>query len=145
MPPLLWQLPQVLGTLSGYTAERASVLGNIVVRVAVAACAGMLLAVGVDTVLELSSLIGVAGLALDGRNLVRMRIALDVGMAVVALKAAVNAVAEFLAVDSDAVSRGVGHAGIAVASQTVRLRTKGAGRKRQNGQAGRYHSASDEK
>jgi hypothetical protein len=105
----------------------------------------MLLAVGVNTGTELGSLIGVAGLALDGRNLFRMRIALDVGMAVVALKAAVNAVAEFLAVDSDAVSCGVSHAGIAVASQTVRLRTKGAGRNRQNGQAGPYYSALDEK
>jgi hypothetical protein len=74
-----------------------------------------------------------------------MRIALDASVAVAALKAAVNAVAELLAINRDAVSRGVGHARVAVASQTVRLRTKGAGRKRQNGQAGRYHSATDEK
>jgi hypothetical protein len=79
----------------------------------------MLFAVGVNAAAELGRLVGVAGLAIDRRNLVGMRIALDVGVAVGALQAAVNAVAEFFAVDGDAVSGAVGHAGIAVAGQAV--------------------------
>ena len=105
----------------------------------------MFLAVGVDTALELGSLVRVAGLAIDRRDLVGVRIALDVGVAVDALQAAVNTWREFLAVDSDAVSRAIGHAGVAVAGQAVGLRAQSAGRQRQNCKAARKHSATDKK
>lgn len=68
-----------------------------------------------------------AGLAIDGCDLIRMGIAFDVRMAVVALQAAVNALAEFLAVGGDAVAGGVGHAGLTVAGEAVSLRTKSDG------------------
>ena len=102
--------------------------GKDLVRVAVAARARMLLAVGVHAAGESGGLVVVAGLALDGRDLVGMRVALDIGVAIRALQAAMNALAEFLAVNGDAVAGSVGHAGIAVAGQTVSLRTKSAGR-----------------
>ena len=55
----------------------------------------MILAVGVDTTDELCSLVGVTSFAVHRRNLVGMRITLDAGMAIAALQAAVNAIAEF--------------------------------------------------
>lgn len=94
-------------------------------RVAMAARAGVFLAVSVHAALQIVGLVGVAGLAVNRRDLVRMRIAFDVGVAIRALKAAVNAVAEFFPVDSDTVSRTVGHARVAVAGQAI-LRSKNA-------------------
>ena len=75
--------------------------------------------------LSCSRLVGVAGLAIDRRDLVGMRIALDVGVAVAALQAAVNAGAELLAVDGDAVAGAVGHGGVAVAGEAIGLRAEG--------------------
>jgi hypothetical protein len=55
-----------------------------------------------------------------------------------------NALAEFLAVNGDAVAVSVGHAGIAVAGQAVSLRTKSAGRERQcQNSGGREHRPAD--
>ena len=88
-------------------------------RVAVATGAGMILAVGVNTALELRGLVGMAGLAIYRRNLIGMWIALDVRMATVASQAAVDTGAECLPVDRNAVPRGIGHAGIGMASQAI--------------------------
>ena len=110
-------------------------LGKDFVGVAVAARARMLLAVGVNAALELGRLVGVAGFAVHRRNVIGMRITLDVCVAVGALQAAVNAVAEFFPVDGDAVSRTVGHAGVAMAGEAV-LCAEGARRQRQKRQAG---------
>ena len=79
-----------------------------------------------------------AGLAVDRRYFVGVRIAFDVGVAVGALQAAVNALAEFLAVNGDAVAGTVGHGGIAVAGKAVSLRAKSDGREcdGENGNAG---------
>jgi len=94
---------------------------------------------------DAGGLIGVASLAVDRRDFVRMRIGLDVGVAVGALQAAVNALAEFLAVDGDAVAGAVGHGGIAVAGKTVGLRVQGNGREceGENGNAGCDDSVSN--
>ena len=89
--------------------------------------------------LELRSLVGVAGLAVDLGDVVGMRIFLDVGVAVVALQAAVNAGTEFVAVDGDAVAGGVLHGLVAMAGQAIRLcgdakrQQKCARARRQNG------------
>ena len=69
-----------------------------------------------------------ASLAVDRRDFVWVWIGLDVRMAARALQAAVNARAEFLAVDGDAVAGAVGHGGIAVAGKAVSLRAKSDGR-----------------
>ena len=79
-----------------------------------------------------------AGFAIDGRDFVGVRIGLDVGVAAGALEAAVNARAEFLAVDGDAVAGAVGHGGVAVAGKAISLRAKSVGREcnGENGNAG---------
>lgn len=59
--------------------------------------------------------------AVDLRNLVRMRVLLDVLVAVVAFEAAMDAFAEYLAVYCDAMPIAVGHAGIAVACEAFGL------------------------
>src|SRR5208282_5343474 len=105
--------------------------------------AWMVFAIGVDAAFELACLIGMAGLAIDRRDLVGMRIAFDVGVAVGALQAAVDAVAELLLVDSDAMARAVGHAGVAVAGEAI-LRAKDASGNRENGQCGNRGSTGHE-
>lgn len=65
-----------------------------------------------------------AGFAIDGRDFIGVRIGLDVGVAVGALQAAVNAGAEFLAVDRDAMARTVGRGGVTVTGKAVGLRAK---------------------
>ena len=82
IPPLPWHLPQVAGTLSGYTADRASDLGKYRVRISVTTRAGMILPRRVHAAFEPCGLVGVAALAFDFRDVVRMRILLDVGVAV---------------------------------------------------------------
>ena len=86
-------------------------------RIPVATCARMILAVSVNAALELILLIAVAGCALHRRNLLGVRIPLDVSMAIAALKAAMNALTELLAVDRDTVTRCIRHAGVGVACQ----------------------------
>jgi len=63
----------------------------------------------------------VASLAVDRGDVVGMRILLDVGVAVVALQAAVNALAELLAIDCNAVSLRILHGLIAVAGEAICL------------------------
>ena len=79
--------------------------------VSVATGAGMLRRVGMDAPLQVLRLVGVAAFALHLCHLGRMRIFLDRGVAVVAFKAAVDAVAEGFAVDRDAVACGILHLG----------------------------------
>ncbi len=117
-----------------------AVNGKDFVRIPVTACARMLPAVAVHAAFELIRLVGVAGLAIHRRNLVGMRIALDVRVAARAWQAAVNAVAEMLPVDEDAVAVAVSHARVAVTGEAV-LRMKGAGGKRQKHQDRRERQA----
>ncbi len=63
-----------------------------------------------------------AFLAVNLGHLLGVRILLDVRVAIVALQAAVNAFAKHLAVNGNAVPVAVGHAGVAVACKTLRLR-----------------------
>jgi len=99
----------------------------------------------VNTAGDAGGLIGVASLAVDRRDFVWVWIGLDVRMAARALQAAVNARAEFLAVDGDAVAGAVGHGGIAVAGKAVSLRAKSDGREcdGENGNAGCQDSFSN--
>lgn len=66
-------------------------------------------------------LVRVAALALDFSHLLRMRIFLDVDVAITAFQAAVDAVRELLSVHSDAVPRGILQALVAVARKAIRL------------------------
>jgi hypothetical protein len=84
----------------------------------------MLLGVTVHAGFELRFLIAVAGAALDLRRLVGMRVVLDVGVTVVALKCAVHALAELVAIDADLVAVAVGHALVSVAGEAVGLRAE---------------------
>lgn len=93
-------------------------------RIAVTAGAGVFLAVGVHAAFEFRALIAVAGRALDRRDVVGMRVVLDVSMAVVAFEAAVHARREFLAVDTDAVAAAVLHCQVAMTAQAVGLSMK---------------------
>ncbi len=131
MPSLPWQVPQVLGIFSGYTADRESVFGKNRVRISVATRAGMVLRIRMHASRQRLRLVRVAGLALHLRHLVRMRIFLDVRVAIVAFQAAVNAVAERLSVHRDAVPVGILHRLVSVAGQAIRLRVQPDGRHRQ--------------
>ena len=82
----------------------------------------MLLAVGVHAALELIRLVGVAGLAVNRRNLVRVWIAGDVGVTGIAAQRAVNAGAELLAVDAYAVPLRILQGRVRVACQAFGLR-----------------------
>lgn len=100
-------------------------LGEYFVRVAVAAGAGMLLAVGVHAGLELIGLVGVAGFAVDRGNLVRMRVTGDIGVTGITSQRAVNTGVEFLTVHADAVSLCILQRRVGVACQAIRLCTTG--------------------
>jgi len=67
-----------------------------------------------------------AGLAFNLGNTFWVRILLDVGVASVASKAAVNACAEFVSVDRDAMARRILHRLVAVTGEAVSLRRKDA-------------------
>ena len=72
-------------------------------------------------------------LAVDLRNLVRMGVLLDVLMAVVTFEAAMDALAEYLAVYGNAVPIAVGHAGIAVAGEAFGLGCQSRSTKEKSG------------
>ncbi len=76
----------------------------------------------VHAALQPSGFVGVAGLAIHLGDVVGMRILLDVGVAAVAPKGAVNACAELISVDGDAVARRILHGLVAVAGQAFSLR-----------------------
>lgn len=69
-----------------------------------------------------------AGLAVHSGDVVRMRIFLDVGVAVVALQAAVNTGAELVAINGDAVPSGVLHGFVTMAGEAICLRSQVTGR-----------------
>jgi hypothetical protein len=76
---------------------------------------------GVDAAGEAGCLVGVAGLALDGRHLIGMRVVRDGGVALAALQAAVEAGGKLLAVDADAVAGRVLHGLVGVAGEAIGL------------------------
>lgn len=69
-----------------------------------------------------------ACLAVNLRDVIRMRIFLDVRMAVIALQAAVDAGAEFVAIYGDAVACGILHRLVAMACEAISLRCQIMGR-----------------
>ena len=69
-----------------------------------------------------------AGFAVHLGDVIGMGIFLDVGVAVVALQAAVNAGTELVAINGDAVAGGVLHRFVAVACEAISLRSEIAGR-----------------
>ena len=83
----------------------------------------MLFAVGVDTGLELICLVGVAGLALNRRNLVRVGVIGDVGVAGIATQRAMNTGVELLPVNPCAVSLRILQSCVRVACQAIGLCT----------------------
>jgi hypothetical protein len=114
-------------------------LGKNLVRIAVATGARMFLAVGVHAALELIGLIGVAGLALDRGNLVGVGVALNVGVAGIAAKHAVDAGVELISVDSYAVSLRILQCRIGVASQALSLCMAGRSKGKNNQTKQRSH------
>jgi len=70
-----------------------------------------------------------ARLAINLGDTVRMRKSLDVGVTVIALQAAVDAGAELVTVDGDAMPLGILHGLVTVASQAIGLRHKSTGPK----------------
>ena len=74
-----------------------------------------------NAALQTLGLAGVAGPAVDRRDVLGMGIFLDVGVAVIALQAAVYALAELAAIDCNAVARGIGHGLVAVAGEAIGL------------------------
>jgi len=106
-------------------------LGKNRVRVSMATRAGMLRRIRMNASCQSFRLIRVAALALHLRHLLRMRILLDVRVAIVALKASVNALAKGLPIHGDAVPVRILHGLVAMARQALRLRIEPAGREHQ--------------
>src|SRR5215472_932656 len=79
-----------------------------------------------NTALQTLGFAGVAGLAVDRRDVNGMGIFLDVCVAVIALKAAMDALAELVAIDCDAVASGIGHGLVAVAGEAISLACEAA-------------------
>ena len=65
-----------------------------------------------------------ARLAIDLGNVVGMRVLLDIGMAVITLQAAVDAGAELVAVDGNAVAGRILHRLVAMTGEAISLRCK---------------------
>jgi len=80
-----------LGNVERIDVGARVVLGKDIVGDAMATGAGMVGRVGVDTAGDARGLIGMAGLAVDGRDFFGVRIVFDVGVAACTLQAAVNA------------------------------------------------------
>lgn len=66
-----------------------------------------------------------AGFAVDGGDVIRMRIGFDVGVTGVAAKAAMDAGAELIAIDGDAVPGRVLHGFVGMAGEAVGLGARG--------------------
>src|SRR5947207_12243359 len=96
-----------LGHVQRVNRRALVILGKNGMGVAVATGAGMLGRVGMDASREFVSLGCVALVALDLGDLVGVRIFLDVGVAIVALETAVDALAERVAIHADVVAGGV--------------------------------------
>ena len=127
MPSVPWHVAAGLRNIQRIHSRPRIRLRKNRVRVPVAAGAGMLLRVRMHASRKPRRLIRVAGLALHLRHLLRMRILLDVHVAIVALQAAVNAVAKRLSIHGDAVSVRVLHRRVAMARQAIRLRIEPRG------------------
>jgi hypothetical protein len=92
------------------------------VRVAMATGARVIRPVRMHAANQARRFIGVACGALHRRYLLRVRISLDVAMAVRAFQASVNAQVKLLRIYADAVPRPILHPGVAMAAQAVCLR-----------------------
>jgi hypothetical protein len=69
--------------------------------------------------LQVTLLSGMAGCTLHARHVLGMRILLDVGVAIVALHAAMDTLPELFAVDCKAMPGGILHVFVRVAGKTV--------------------------
>ena len=74
-----------------------------------------------NTARQLRCLVGMTAFAVNLSDMVGMRIFLDVGVAIIALQAAVDAGAELIAVNGDAVSGCILHRLVSMAGETVGL------------------------
>lgn len=99
-------------------------LGKNFMGAAVTARARMILGIAVNATCKSRSLVSMAVLALDLCHLLGVWILLYICVTVIALQAAMNALAEHLAVDCNAVAVRIGHARITVACKAFRLRSK---------------------
>ena len=146
MPSVPWHLPQVFGNIQRIHRRARIRLGKNRVRVSMATRAGMLRRIRMNAPCQSFRLIRVAALALHLRHLLRMRILLDVRVAIVALKASVNALAKGLPIHGDAVPVRILHGLVAMARQALRLRIEPAGREHQQqpGQSGNQNPAAHE-
>lgn len=108
-------------------------LGENAMSVAVTAGAGMLFRRSVNASYEPGGLLRVAGITGHGRDVVGMRITLDVCVASIAPEAAVNARRKLVAIDSDAVACIVLHGFVAMAGEAVGLGME-RGRQRKEGE-----------
>ena len=104
------------------------ILGKDGVGVSMATSAGMLGLDRMNASCQAGRLIGVAGFALDRRDLIRMRIFLDGRVAIAALQAAVDAQAEVMRIYAHTLARGVLQARVRVAGEAIGLRPGGARR-----------------
>lgn len=102
-------------------------LGKYCVRIPVAADARMIFPVCMDAALQIAFLSRVTRQTLHARHLVRMRICLDVRVAVSAFETAVNARAQLVAVHRQAVPGRVLHVLVGVASEAIILRMESPG------------------
>jgi hypothetical protein len=92
--------------------------------VAMAARAGMLSFVRVDTASQRRGLIGVTRFALNLRRLRGVRIIVNVLVAVAALEHTMNTGVELVGIDADVFAVGVLHGGVAVAGKTIDVRVQ---------------------
>src|SRR5665213_246736 len=99
-------------------------LGKNLVGAAATARARMICGIAVNATRKSRSLVSMAVLALDLCHLLGVWILLYICVTVIALQAAMNALAEHLAVDCNAVAVRIGHARITVACKAFRLRSK---------------------
>ncbi len=90
-------------------------------RTAMTARAWMFFRLRMHAAGQFRCLVGVAALAIDLRDVIRVRVFLDICVAVVALKAAMDAGAEFVPIYGDAVPGRILHRLVAVAGQALRL------------------------
>ena len=128
-----------LGNIQRIHRRPLVVLGEDGVRIAMTTGAGMVGCVGVDASREFRRLAGVAGIALDLRDLLRVGIFLDVGVTFTAFQAAVNALGEGLAIHADVMAGGILQTFVGVTGKTVGLRQGSSWSKNNQQQRNRGH------
>ena len=124
-------VPACLGNIQRIHSRSRIGLWEDCVCVAMATGARMVLRIRVHASSQARCLIRVAARALHLRYLVRMRILLDVSVAIVALQAAMNALAKGLSVHSNAVPIRILHGRVAMAREALGLRMQPARTHRQ--------------